>query len=172
MITQNKLPGHYCEISYLQLIEEQLSKNFDDNYSLYIVHPDLDIIEGIVFREKIKNDTNYKIAIHVGNEQSYNPKYYDFFDIIFRFYLQEICDYNKIFPINIGFNSSGKYKILPNKGNKLSERTINVFFMGNQSVRNEFYNSINNFTNKFDIHFTREFRGGLPINEYYDKLSN
>lgn len=172
MIIKNNLPEYYCEISYIQLIIEQLSKEFDDNYSLYIVHPDIDIAEGSDFGDKIKNDTNYKIAIHTSNEVSYVPKYYDFFDIIFRFYLQEKCDYNKIFPINLGFNSSGQYGICPNKGNKLSERTNDVFFMGNKSVRLEFYESINNLSDKYDITFTDGFRTGLPIRDYYNKLSN
>jgi hypothetical protein len=172
MIIQNKLPIHYCEVSYIKLIEEQLLKEFDDNYSLYIIHPDLDVVEGLKFGEKIKNDTNYKIAIHNGNEVSFDSKYYEFFDIIFRFYLQENCDYNKVFPINIGFNSSGEYNIHPNKGNKLSERTNDVFFMGNTSVRYEFYKSINNLSNKYDINFTNGFRTGLPIRDYYNKLSN
>jgi hypothetical protein len=172
MIIKNKLPGHYCELSYSQLIEEQLLKEFDNNYSLYFIHPDLDVIEGLNFSEKIKNDINYKIAIHVGNEVSYDPKYYEFFDVIFRFYLQEKCDYIKIFPINIGFNSSGKYNISPNKGKKLSERTNDVFFMGNKSVRYGFHNSINNLSKKYDITFTDGFRSGLPIKDYYNKLSN
>jgi hypothetical protein len=172
MIIQNKLPKHYSEISYIQLIEERLLKEFDDNYSLYFVHPDLDVIEGVDFGEKIKKDKNYKIGIHVGNERSYNPKYYGFFDIIFRYYLQENCDFNKVFPINIGFNSSTEYGISPNKSNKLSERTNDVFFMGNKSVRNEFYNTINNLSDKYDITFTNGFRIGLPIREYYNKLSN
>jgi hypothetical protein len=172
MIIQNKLPKHYCELSYIQLIEEQLVKEFNNDYSLYIIHSDLDVIEGLDFGKKIKNDTNYKIAIHVGNEVSYNPKYYEFFDIIFRFYLQEKCDYNKIFPINIGFNSSGEYNIFPNKGKTLSERTNDVFFMGNKSVRYGFYNSINNLSKKYDINFTDGFRSGLSIEDYYNKLSN
>jgi hypothetical protein len=172
MIIQNKLPEHYCELSYVQLIQEQLLKEFDDNYSLYFIHPDLDVIEGVDFGEKIKNDTNYKIAFHTGNEVAYSPQYYDFFDIIFRVYLQENCDYEKIFPINLGFNSSGQYGIYPNKGNKLSERTNDVFFMGNKSVRFEFYEAINNLSDKYDITFTDGFRTGLPIKDYYDKLSN
>ena len=84
MIIQNKLPVHYCEVSYIKLIEEQLLKEFDDNYSLYIIHPDLDVVEGLEFGEKIKNDTNYKIAIHNGNEVSYDSKYYDFLDFIYK----------------------------------------------------------------------------------------
>jgi hypothetical protein len=172
MIIQNKLPEHYCELSYVQLIEEQLLKEFDDNYSLYFIHPDLDVIEGVDFGEKIKNDTNYKIAFHTSNEVGYTPQYYDFFNIIFRVYLQENCDYEKIFPINLGFNSSGQYGIYPNKGNKLSERTNDVFFMGNKSVRFEFYEAINNLSDKYDITFTNGFRTGLPVKDYYDKLSN
>jgi hypothetical protein len=172
MIIQNKLPSHYCELTYIQEIQEFLLKEFDENYSLYIVHPDLDVAEGTNFGEKIKNDTNYKIAIHTSNEVFYSPKYYEFFDVIFRFYLQENCDYKKIFPISIGFNSSGEYNISPNKGNKLSERTNDVFFMGNPSVRHEFYMSINNLSSKYDITFTNGFRTGLPIREYYNKLSN
>lgn len=172
MIIQNKLPGHYSELSYVQVIEEQLLKEFDDNFSLYFIHPDLDIIEGVDFGEKIKNDTNYKIAFHTSNEVTYSPKYYDFFDIIFRVYLQENCDYKKVFPINLGFNSSGQYGIYPNKGNKLSERTNDVFFIGNKSFRLEFYESINHLSDKYDITFTNGFRTGLSIQDYYDKLSN
>ena len=126
MIIQNKIPKHYCEVSYLELIENELVKEFDDNYSLYLIHLDLDQIEGKILEEKIKSDNNYKIAIHVGNESHYDPKYYEFFDIIFRFYLTERCDFNKIFPINIGFNSSGEYNIHPNKGKKLSEEHLTV----------------------------------------------
>ena len=44
--------------------------------------------------------------------------------------------------------------------------------MGNPSVRYEFYKSINNLSNKYDINFTNGFRTGLPIRDYYDKLSN
>jgi hypothetical protein len=172
MIIQNKLPSHYCELAYIQVIQELLLNEFDDNYSLYIIHPDLDVTEGINFGEKIKNDKNYKIAIHTSNEVFYSPKYYEFFDIVFRFYLQENCDYKKIFPISIGFNSSGEYNVVPNKGNKLSERTNDVFFMGNPSVRYEFFMSINNLSSKYDITFTNGFRTGLPIRDYYNKLSN
>jgi hypothetical protein len=172
MIIQNKLPENYCELSYMQLIEEELLKEFDDNYSLYFIHPDLYVTEGLNFIEKIKNDSNYKIAIHNGNEGVYDSKYYEFFDIIFRFYLQENCDYKKIFPISIGFNSSGEYNLIPNKGKKLSERTNDVFFMGNPSVRYEFYKSINKLSTKYDITFTNGFRTGLPIRDYYNKLSN
>lgn len=172
MIIQNKLPKHYCEISYLQLIEEELLKKFDDNYSLYFVYPDLNIIENVDFFEKIKNDKNYKIAIHAGNERLYDPKYYDSFNIIFRFYLSEKCDFNKIFPLNIGFNSSGEHGIFPDKGNKLSERTNDVFFMGNKLVRMEFYDSINKLSDKYDISFTNGFRTGLSVQSYWDRLSN
>lgn len=172
MIIQNKLPSHFSELSYTQLITEQLLKEFDDNYSLYFLHPDLDVSEGKDFGEKIKNDTNYKIAIHTTNEDKYSSKYYEFVDIIFRNYLQEKCDYNKIFPINIGFNSSGEYNIRPNKGNKLSERTNDVFFMGNQLVRWDFYNSINNLSDKYDITFTNGFRTGISLQDYWAKLAN
>jgi hypothetical protein len=172
MIIQNELPSHFSELSYTQLITEELLKKFDDNYSLYFLHPDLHVSDGLGFDEKIKNDTNYKIAIHTTNEVRYSPKYYEFFDIIFRNYLQEKCDYNKIFPINIGFNSSGQYNIYPNKGNKLSERTNDVFFMGNKLVRREFYNSINKLSDKYDISFTNGFRTGLSLQDYLDRLSN
>jgi hypothetical protein len=172
MIIQNELPSHFSELSYTQLITEELLKKFDDNYSLYFLHPDLHVSDGLGFDEKIKNDTNYKIAIHTTNEVRYSPKYYEFFDIIFRFYLQENCDYKKIFPINIGFNSSGEFNIVPNKGNKLSERINDVFFMGNPHVRGEFYNSMNKLSTKYDITFTNGFRTGLPIRDYYNKLSN
>jgi hypothetical protein len=172
MLIRNKIPKHYCEVSYLDLIENELLKEFGDDYSLYILHNDLDQIEGNIFEEKIKSDTNYKIAIHVGNEVDYNPKYYELFNIIFRFYLTERCDFNKIFPISVGFNSSGEYGIYPNKGNKLSERTNDVFFMGNLSPRENFYQSINKLNGKYKIEFTNGFRQGLPIREYLNELSN
>ena len=152
------MPNHYCELSYIQLIEDELLKEFDDDYSLYVLHNDLDQIEGYILEEKVKSDTNYKIAIHVGNEVDYNPKYYELF--------------NKVFPINIGFNSSGEYGIYPNKGNKLSERSNDVFFMGNLSPRENFYQSIKKLNGKYKIEITNGFRQGLPIKEYLKELSN
>ena len=78
MIIQNKLPVHYCEVSYIKLIEEQLLKEFDDNYSLYIIHPDLDVVEGLEFGEKIKNDTN--ITLYKLNKEKVKFDYNEYFE--------------------------------------------------------------------------------------------
>ena len=171
MILQNYLPNHYSEKSYITYIINHLSNVLDDNNSLYLIHPDLNIVGGPEVEEKLINDINFKIGIHVGNERNYEPKFYDKLDIVFRFYLTENCDYNKIYPINIGFNSSGKESIKPKSVKKLSERKYNVFFIGNKNIRPDFTDSISLIKHKFNIHFTNGFRQGLPIEEYMDMIS-
>ena len=169
MIIKNKIPSHYCEVSYLNLLEIELSKELDDRYSLYIIHSDLNEFS---FREKIESDFGYKIAIHIGNENFFDSKYYEFFDLIFRFYLEDRCDYEKIFPINIGFNSSGKFGIYPKKGKKLSDRKTDVFFIGNKEVRMDFYRAASKLSQKYEVSFTEGFRRGISIEEYYEKISD
>ena len=172
MIVQSFLPSHYSEVSYIDYIIDELSKNFDDTHSLYIIHPDLNVIGGPEFSEKLKTDTNFKIGIHVGNERDYQPMFYEMFDIVFRFYLTKNCDYSKIYPINIGYNSTGKKGLKPKSVKKLSERKYNVFFMGNKNIRPDFTDSITKIKQSFSIHFTSGFREGVPIEQYFELLSD
>lgn len=171
MKIQNKLPIYYCEISYINDVINRLSLELNDEYSLYLLHPDLNA-SNFNLIDVIKSDNNYKIAIHVGNEKRFDSTYYELFDIVFRFYLTENCDYNKIFPINIGYNSSGKSEVKPKLGLELSKREYDVFFIGNGQLRGNFRNSISKLKNVSNIMFTKGFRQGLEIDEYYEKLSN
>ena len=44
--------------------------------------------------------------------------------------------------------------------------------MGNRLVRHDFYNSVNKLSDKYDVTFTSQFRTGLSLQDYWDKLSN
>jgi hypothetical protein len=175
MKINNFLPNHYCEIDYINKIIDVLSLNLDDNYSLYILYPDLKINNlKFEFINTVLNDNSkIKFAIHTGNEVYYDPTYYELFQKIFRYYLNDYCDYNKIYPISIGYNSSGNNLINMNPNIKLSNREIDVFFIGRNLNRSNFIESIKKLTNKNSfIKITDGFRQGLSINEYYEKLSN
>lgn len=165
-INGNFLDPNFSEYDYLKKIVEYLNLNLDDNYHLYIIHDK--------FNSKIINEKNVvKIAIHIGNEVKFSNKNYDKFDYIFRFYLEHKCDYKKIFPISIGYNSSGKDNNIIFRNNiKLTNRKCDVFFMGNKNVRKSFYNSVKKYIDIYDLRFTDGFRKGLSINEYLDQLNN
>jgi hypothetical protein len=171
MIVKNSLPQHYSEVSYIDYITKILLENLDDSNSFYIIHPDLNVVGGPEVENLLTNDTNFKIGIHVGNERDYEPKFYEHLDIVFRFYLTKNCDYQKIYPINIGYNSTGKKDIRPNPTKKLSERKYDVLFIGNQNIRPDFTNPINKIKHLYNIHFTNGFRQGVPVEEYYTMLS-
>ena len=172
MIIQNTIPEFYSEVAYIKIIGERLKEVLCDDYSLYIIHYDLAHEEYSNFLAKVKSDKKYKIAIHIGNEHAYNSRLYDYFDLVFRFYHHESCDYIKVFPINIGFNSSGKNDVYPIRGPKLSERKTNVFFSGREQHRQAEKQILEKLSNKYDIQFTKSFRTGLSIEEYYKKLAD
>jgi hypothetical protein len=171
MIVKNVTPPHYSEVSYIGFIIEYLEKKLDNSYSLYLIHPDLQYVGGKELEEEIVKDSNFKIAIHLSNEVGFDSSYYDKLDIIFRFYLSKNCDLKKVYPINIGYNSSGKESIKPKSEKKILERNFDVTFIGNKNVRYDFTESISKISENYNIHFTDGFRQGLPIEEYYDMLS-
>jgi hypothetical protein len=167
------LPPHCCEISYLNEIINHLKNNLDDNYVLFVIYEDLYSKQNIVDTEKYKN--KIKICIHPGNEIHYKNKFYNEFDFVFRYYLTDYCDYKKVFPINIGYNSSGFENLNFDSSKKMDERNINCFFSGqiNNQNRISLINKLKTFNNnKNIINFTKGFREGLEIQEYKDMLSN
>jgi hypothetical protein len=130
----NELPNHYCQIDYLNKLFRCLEKKLPKNLDFYIFNPD--------FSPKILENNNIKIAIHIGNEVGFDTTNYDKVDLIFRFYQSEKCDYKKIFPINTGYNSSGNNEVLFVSEKNIDERTIDVFFKGQKTHRDYFFNSL------------------------------
>lgn len=167
------LPPHYCEISYLNEIINQLKSKLNDNYVLFVIYEELYYKEKIVDNEKYKD--KIKICIHPGNETVYKNKFYDEFDFVFRYYLSNNCDYKKVFPINIGYNSSGLEILNFNSYKKMDERNINCFFSGqiNNQNRMSLINKLKTFNNdKNLINVTKGFRQGFEVEKYKDILSD
>jgi hypothetical protein len=162
----NFLPDHYCEMSYIGEIIKLLKSELDDSYDLHVLY------EGN--NENIVTNGNIKIGIHIGNEIPYNELNYDKLDIIFRFYHHNKCDLKKVYPINIGYNSSGNADINFNNTKKLNHRGIDVFFIGQKNNRYDFYHKINkiNQVENYKIIFTNGFRQGMGIDEYVRELSD
>ena len=106
----------YSETHYLNTTIDHLHLN--DDYTLTIFNTDHPILP--------KNKIN--IGIHISNEGQPQTNHYHKFDYIFRFYHPEICDNQKIFHINIGYNSSGDIDIDFNNLKPLNERQYNIFF--------------------------------------------
>ena len=99
----NQLPQHYCEVNYIRKILTILEKKLPNNFDFYIYNND--------YKPNIIMNDNIKIVIHVGNEIGWDTSNYDKVDLIFRFYQSEKCDLQKVFPINIGYNSSGNNEV-------------------------------------------------------------
>ena len=160
------LPLNYCECSYLTSIIDILKNQLSDNYSIQIIHPNANIIKN--------SSRKYNIAIHISNEEFFDNSHYDYFDFIFRFYLSDKCDYKKIFPINIGYNSSGykNIKLGFNADIEYDRREIDTFFYGNKVVRKDFFKSVQKFSTEFDIKFTNRFKDGLGIVDFREKLAH
>ncbi|MFZ9740344.1 MAG: hypothetical protein ACO3CQ_00410 [Candidatus Nanopelagicaceae bacterium] len=178
MLIKNSLPSHYCEISHTRFIAEYLKNEFDDNYHLFFIHPDLDLnanlMEEFLFKLNEVNSKNIKkIAIHVGNEEYYDDKFYKNFDMIFRNYHYNRSDNSKVFNFSLGYNSSGNSVIEFDNSKKISERTIDVFFSGQIGHRESFYHYVtNNLRGNYQINFNGRFRGGIDIDDYIKTLSN
>jgi hypothetical protein len=160
----NQLPQHYCEVDYITKILKILEEKLPENFDFYIYNNDY--IPNI-----IKND-NIKIAIHVGNEVGWDISNYDKVDLIFRFYQSENCDFQKIFPINIGYNSSGNNEVSFLTEKDLPKRNIDVFFKGQKNHRENFFNNLR--LNKYNQNIiqTDGFRQGDSIQTYVETLSN
>jgi len=160
------LPLNFSECGYLTNLVEVLKKELSDDYALQIIYPGAKIIKD--------SNTKYNFAIHISNEVNFDNSYYNHFDFIFRYYLSHKCDYKKVFPINIGYNSSGYENINLDFDSsiKLSSREIDVFFYGNRFVRKSFYKKIKDYINIYDINFSDSYRSGLNILDYRRKLSN
>jgi hypothetical protein len=164
MILKNELPKHYCEIDYIENIIKILEDKLPNNLELYILNND--------FNLPITLNNNTKVGIHIGNEVGWDTKNYDKLDIIFRFYQSEKCDNIKIFPINIGYNSSGNNQIYFISLKNINERSIDVFFKGQSTHRNNFFNNLALKKYKKNIVKTTGFRQGDTIEDYLETLSN
>lgn len=160
------LPLNFSECGYLTHLIQFLDKELTDDYSLQIIYPGAKLF--------FDNISKYNIAIHISNEVNFNNEFYDYFDFVFRFYLEKKCDYKKIFPINIGYNSNGYENINLKFNNSIDliKRNTDVFFYGNRNVRKHFFNKLKYFTHTYDINFSNSYRGGLSLLSYREKLSN
>jgi len=158
------IPMNYSEVSYLNELLKILNNYLDDNFELYLIYRD--------FNVDILNNNKIKIGIHISNETTYDDKHYHELDIIFRFYLSEYCDYDKVFPINIGYNSSGYESIEFNSNTKIQDRQIDLFFWGQLSNRQNLFENSKRIFGKNILNFTSGFREGIDIIRYHKLLSN
>lgn len=160
------LPLNFSECSYLTELFNFLAIELSDDYGFHVLYP------GAPFNFNRK--TKYNVAIHISNEVNYDNKDYHLFDYVFRFYLSSRCDYIKVFPINIGYNSSGFKNIgvpfFPESN--LIDRQNDAFFFGNKTVRMSFYKSMLNLKNNYDISFTNSYRSGLELIDFRKKLGS
>jgi hypothetical protein len=167
------VPPHYCEVSYLNEMISFLEKELDDRFVLCVIYEELYKYENIIDENEYKD--KIKIAIHVGNETIFKNKFYDSFDYIFRFYLSEFCDYKKVFPINIGYNSSGRDSVNFFSNKKIINRNYDCFFSGqiNNHNRISLVNKISKLKNDKNFYgTTKGFRQGLEIDDYVQIMSN
>ena len=159
-------PGSYSEVytygQVIQLLKERLGNHF----ALYVKHGD-----GPYQLHLIEQPGQIRIMIHISNEVFYDDTDYEQFDFVFRFYLPERCDGQKVFPIPLGVSSHGKvdYDYGPNL--PLHQRSNNLFFKGQIHHREAFAAALNQVSipNSL-IEFTNGFRGGDDLATYHHKL--
>jgi hypothetical protein len=159
------IPRHYSEVSYLNELLKILNNQLNDDFELYVIYRDFNV-------DINTNSNKIRIGIHISNETTFDDKYYDKLDIIFRYYLSEQCDYNKVFPINIGYNSSGFESLKFNPNKKITDREIDLFFYGQINNRQELYDNSKKISGNNKLNFTSGFREGINIIEYTNLLSN
>jgi hypothetical protein len=159
------IPRYYSEVSYLNELLKILNNQLNDDFELYVIYRDFNV-------DINTNSNKIRIGIHISNETTFDDKYYDKLDIIFRYYLSEQCDYNKVFPINIGYNSSGYESLKFNPNKKITDREIDLFFYGQINNRQELYESSKKISGNNELNFTSGFREGINIIEYTNLLSN
>jgi len=159
------IPGYYSEVSYLNELLKILNNQLNDDFELYVIYRDFNV-------DINTNSNKIRIGIHISNETTFDDKYYDKLDIIFRYYLSEQCDYNKVFPINIGYNSSGYESIEFNPNTKIQDRQIDLFFYGQLSNRQSLFENSKKISGNNILNFTSGFREGINIIEYKKLLSN
>jgi len=159
------IPRHYSEVSYLNELLKILNTQLSDDFELYVIYRDFNV-------DINTNSNKIRIGIHISNETTFDDKYYDKLDIIFRYYLSEQCDYNKVFPINIGYNSSGYESIKFNPNTKIQDRQIDLFFFGQLSSRQSLYENSKKISGNNILNFTQGFREGIDVIKYQNLLSN
>ena len=159
-------PGSYSEVytygQVIQLLKERLGNHF----ALYVKHGD-----GPYQLHLIEQPGQIRIMIHISNEVFYDDTDYERFDFVFRFYLPQRCDGQKVFPIPLGVSSHGKvdYDYGPNL--PLHQRPNNLFFKGQIHHREAFAAALKQVSipNSL-IEFTDGFRGGDDLASYHHKL--
>lgn len=164
MLVKNALPVNYCEIDYTNRVVNILKQNLDDNFEIYFFHN--------LSAQKIDRTNKIKIILHVGNENAFDNREYENANFVFRFYQSDKCDYKKIFPIPIGYNSSGCNEIDFLNIKPILERSNDVFFVGQQNHRNNFIDYAKTSKYKKNINFSEGFRNGLEIYQYYKELND
>tara|TARA_Y100000589_G_C26803909_1_gene486911 strand:- start:3 stop:470 length:468 start_codon:yes stop_codon:yes gene_type:complete len=117
--------GAYSEVYTYGKSLEILKGRLNDRYAIYVKHLDS------AYQVHLPDDApKTRIMIHISNEVFYDDTDYEPFDFVFRFYLPERCDGQKVFPIPLGVSSHGKvdYDYGPNL--PLHQRSSNLFFKG------------------------------------------
>ena len=159
-------PGSYSEVYTYGQVIQLLKKRLGNHFALYVKHGD-----GPYQLHLIEQPGQIRIMIHISNEVFYDDTDYERFDFVFRFYLPERCDGQKVFPIPLGVSSHGKvdYDYGPNL--PLQQRSNNLFFKGQIHHREAFAAALNQLSipNSL-IEFTDGFRGGDDLASYHRKL--
>ena len=165
---QTVFPSGFSEVYTLGSVIKLLQAQLDDNYALYLKHPDSP------YRLELEESTfRSNIMMHISNEIYFDDFGYDQFDYVFRFYLPERCDRKKLFPIPIGVNSGGSLLYNYGENSALSERKHNVFFKGQIHHREQFYKSIAAISIPDScIEFTDGFSKGDCLKTHQQMLSN
>ena len=158
--------GAYSEVYTYGKALEILKGRLNDRYAIYVKHLDS------AYQVHLPDDAEQtRIMIHISNEVFYDDTDYEQFDFVFRFYLPERCDGEKVFPIPLGVSSHGKvdYDYGPNL--PLHQRSNNLFFKGQIHHREAFAAALNQLSvpNSL-IEFTDGFRGGDDLASYHHKL--
>jgi len=158
--------GAYSEVYTYGKALEILKGRLNDRYAIYVKHLDS------AYQVHLPDDApKTRIMIHISNEVFYDDTDYEPFDFVFRFYLPQRCDGQKVFPIPLGVSSHGKvdYDYGPNL--PLHQRSNNLFFKGQIHHREAFAAALKQVSipNSL-IEFTDGFRGGDDLASYHHKL--
>lgn len=167
--------NNYCQLIYLYKVIDILKEHLNDDYQLILTSfldidlPDFDI-----------NKKN--IVVFIGDEKGIKPSWYLKANIIFRQYNnQNLCDYNKIFPIPCGFNGPIIVNGVENnywgenEKTPLLEREYDLFYSGQTSFhRRRLVYNVNKIKEKYKsiIKETGGFSQGFTTKEYYEYLNN
>jgi hypothetical protein len=152
---------HYGE-ELLRLLGDRL----DENYILYSMHG------GAPYSVSFpKFGDRIKIMLHTDNEVFFDDRHYDSFDFVFRLYLHDRCDHQRVFPIPTGLQTSNRSHYNPGPNIPLQQRQHDVFFQGQKWNREDFRRAAEQLKWPSTlIEFTDGFRGGSDFDTYNARL--